>query len=129
MNHHDELVTIAQERLEESQAELDSEFDKLLGDNNIHSDDWRLDVSPESDKITGTVHVNGEWVALNATLDTSTAIWSVNVAEQKLTVSAADLDYSMTELEEARENLASVEEGADEEDIDHPDGEDTDWDE
>lgn len=128
MNEDDERYIVAQEVVEETQAELDNTIVKELDKRNMVVETLALDVSGDFTEISGKVLANGKEVDLVATLDAAAGNWDMQVDKVKLSIPAEDLDFELSELEEAKDNLAALEEGADEEDMDHPDGEDEDYD-
>lgn len=127
MEHENIILEEAKTHLIETQAEIDNDFDKVLGDNGIPTDDWQLDVSEDSGTITGKVRVDNEWIPLNATINRTSTAWSIEVANRQLLVPAAAFEYNLLELEEARDRIHRIEEGDDTEEMDHPDGEDETW--
>ena len=122
--HDDERMIIAQETLEDTQAELSHTLTKELDKKDVHVEPIELEVNDAFNEISGKANLDGKVVDIVATLITTEGVWAVNVNGKTLTVPTENLDYELSELEEAKDNLVSLEEGDDEEELDHPDGED-----
>lgn len=122
--HDDERMIIAQETLEDTQAELSHTLTKELDKKDVHVEPIELEVNDAFNEISGKANLDGKVVDIVATLITTEGVWAVNVNGKTLTVPTENLDYELSELEEAKDNLASLEEGDEEEEFDHPDGED-----
>lgn len=124
MNQDDERLIAANEAVEEAAEELDHTLIKALDNRDIVVDNLDVDVNESFNEIKGKATCGGKEVTILATLDEPSHNWNVNINDVLVVIDSEDIDFELTELEEAQDKVTALEEGADEEEMDHPDGED-----